>query len=65
MRLSDRRKETALTQSEVAERIGVSQNTVCTWEIGTRRVPVEFLPKLARLYGCTIEELFDPEELKP
>lgn len=35
--LRDKRREEGLTQDEAAERLGVSQQTVAKWELGTTR----------------------------
>ena len=51
-----------LTQQELAERLGVSRQTVNAVELG-KYVPSTMLAsKMARLFGCSVEELFQPEE---
>jgi transcriptional regulator with XRE-family HTH domain len=44
--LKKRRALLGLTQKELAERLGVSPNTVARWERGERQVPVLLLPAL-------------------
>lgn len=42
--------------------MNVAQCTVSAWEIGQTNPTAEKLPKLARLYGCSVDDLLDPEE---
>ena len=55
--IQERRKALGYTQSALAKRINVSQQTVSHWESGKRRPSVEMLKKLADLFGCSIDEL--------
>lgn len=57
MGFKDMRRRANLTQSEAAVRLGVSRWTVCTWERGGFFPAAERLPGIARLYGCTVDEL--------
>ncbi|MDO8465716.1 MAG: helix-turn-helix transcriptional regulator [Gallionella sp.] len=41
------RKELGLTQVQLAETLGISQQMVASYEVGRRRVPVSMLPALA------------------
>ena len=45
------------TQREVAKILGVKESAVSKWERGLSKPRVDRLPMLAKLYGCTIEEL--------
>ena len=45
------------TQREVAQQLGVKESAVSKWERGISKPRADKLPALARLYGCTIEEL--------
>ncbi|WP_415639794.1 helix-turn-helix transcriptional regulator [Pseudomonas floridensis] len=42
------RKEHCITQTQLAERLGVSQQTIQAYESGKRRIQVAALPELAR-----------------
>lgn len=60
-RIAQLRKTAAITQVQMAERLGVSQQTVNSYEVGRRRVPVSMLPALARMLGVSVEELIGEE----
>lgn len=51
------RKARGLTQSELAERLNLSQSTIASWENGTRRPDLDFLPILARFFGVSVDTL--------
>lgn len=52
-----------MTQMELVEKINVSPSTVGMWEIGTNKPRAEKLIQLAKLFGCTVDELLR-EDLK-
>jgi len=54
IRFAIKRKESALKQADVAEKLGVKRSTVSKWETGISRPRTELLPKLADLYGCKL-----------
>ncbi|HET7931092.1 MAG TPA: helix-turn-helix transcriptional regulator [Rhodanobacteraceae bacterium] len=56
-RVAALRKERGLTQVQLADLLGTSQQTVTAYENGTRRVPITTLPLLAHTLGTSIEEL--------
>jgi transcriptional regulator with XRE-family HTH domain len=43
---------------QLAEALGVSQQTVQAYEVGRRRIPVSALPVVAKLLQVQLEELF-------
>lgn len=56
--LKERRLRGAIpTQREVARVLHVQPSSVSKWERGLSKPKIEKLPALAKLYGCTIEEL--------
>ena len=61
-RIADLRSEQAWTQADVAQRVGVSRQTINAIETGKfdPSLPVAF--RLARLFGLKIEELFLDEQ---
>jgi transcriptional regulator with XRE-family HTH domain len=56
-RVSELRKAQNITQVEMAQTLGVSQQTINSYEVGRRRIPVSALPTLARSLGVSLEEL--------
>ncbi|MGI5954469.1 helix-turn-helix domain-containing protein [Dysosmobacter sp.] len=55
------RTQANLTQMEVATAMQVDRSTVSYWERGIAMPRAEQLPKLADLFGCTIDALFGRE----
>lgn len=58
MRIREIRKELKMTQGELAEKMGVSQNTISGWEKELVYPSAKTLPQLADVLGCTINDLF-------
>ena len=56
-RIAERRKAQDLTQAQLGELIGVTQQQVASFEIGRRRMPISVLPLLAKALNTSIEEL--------
>ena len=52
------RIQAKLTQEDVAKALNIRQSTVSMWENGKNVPRSEMLPKIARLFDCTIDELF-------
>ncbi len=46
-----------ITQVQLAERLGVSQQTITAYEVGRRRIQVSALPVIAQALGVGIEDL--------
>ena len=55
--IAARRQALGLTQAQLAEQIGVIQQTVDKWEHGVRNPGIPSLKKLAAALGCSIEDL--------
>lgn len=49
------------TQQGIADKLGVTKNTVSRWETGERALTVENLIKLAELYNTTTDFLLGRE----
>lgn len=60
-RIATLRKARGLTQVQLAEVLGVSQQQVVSFEKGRRRVPVSTLPTLSKALGVSIEDLVESE----
>ena len=59
------RKQSGLTQKEVAQRLSIHQSNISDWETNIARPEYENLIKLAVLYNVTIEELLGLPETFP
>ena len=60
-RIASLRKARNLTQTQLAEALGVTQQTVQAYEAGTRRIPVSALPTVARTLSASLMVLFGEE----
>lgn len=60
-RLRELRAEHRWSQAELAERLDVSRQTVNAIETGRYDPSLPLAFKLARLFGLSIEEIFDDE----
>ena len=60
-RLRVLRAERNWTQAELAERLDVSRQTVNAIETGKYDPALPLAFRIARLFGRSIEEIFDPE----
>lgn len=56
-RIAEFRKSATITQVQLADTLGVSQQTVASWEVGRRGVPIATLPALARALSVSVETL--------
>ena len=56
-RIAQFRKDSHITQVQLAETLGVSQPTMNAYESGQRCVPVSALPTLAKALGVGLEDL--------
>ena len=56
-RIAEARKEHGLTQQELAEQLGVAQQTLAHYEVGRARIAASMLPVVARLLTLSLDEL--------
>jgi len=61
-RIAQLRKEQNLTQAQLAEAIGTTQQQVASYEVARLRVPASMLPRLARTLGISVEALLGEQE---
>ena len=47
-----------MTQDQLASEIGVARSTIAMWESGEAMPRADKLPELARILGCSIDDLF-------
>lgn len=55
--IAAKRKELGMTQMELAERMGVTDKAVSKWERDLSYPDVNSLPKLAEVFGMTVDQL--------
>jgi transcriptional regulator with XRE-family HTH domain len=56
-RIAQARKDHGLTQQQLADELGVAQQTLAHYEVGRARLPASMLPTLARLLTLSMDEL--------
>ena len=65
-RIAHLRKEKGMTQEELAQHMGISPQAVSKWENDQTCPDISALPKLARLFDVTVDELLSgKQELAP
>jgi transcriptional regulator with XRE-family HTH domain len=57
MRIAQARKDHGMTQNELAEQLGVAQQTLAHYEVGRARMPASMLPTVAKLLTLSLDEL--------
>ena len=65
MRIREIRESQNMPQVKLADNMGVTQSVISNWETGVALPRTRQLPDLARVLGCTIDELFVPEPASP
>ena len=58
------RKKNDLTQEELAERLGVTYQSVSRWENGTTYPDLELLPSISELLAVTVDELIGMSQIE-
>ena len=52
------RKKIGLTQSQLAERLGVKTTTVSTWECGASSPDIETLYNLCKIFNVSLDDMY-------
>ncbi|KMY23523.1 putative transcriptional regulator [Actinobaculum suis] len=60
--LAIRRKQAGWTQEQLAELLGVSRQTIISIEKGRFDPSLPLAFSIARVFECTIEDIFTPDE---
>lgn len=58
MFIKDLRTAKGIPQREFGEALGVDRTTVAKWETGKAAPRADMLPRIAKLLGCTVGDLF-------
>jgi transcriptional regulator with XRE-family HTH domain len=56
-RIAALRKGQDMTQVQLAQALGLTQQMVASYEVGRRRVPVSLLPQIATTLAVSVEDL--------
>lgn len=57
MTLKELREKNNLLQKELAKKIGVKVTTLSMWETGNSKPKLVMLPKLAKVFNVSIDEI--------
>ena len=52
------RKKKGLSQADLAKQLGVTFQAVSKWETARSAPDISLLPKMADIFGCTLDEIF-------
>ncbi|MBE6702652.1 MAG: helix-turn-helix transcriptional regulator [Ruminococcaceae bacterium] len=61
-RLRDLREDHDLTQTDIANLLGIKQTVYSRYERGYQNIPLEHLLKLADHYGVTLDYIFERKD---
>ena len=61
--ISEKRREKHLTQSELAERLGITDRAISKWENGVCLPDAGTMPELCKILDITINDLFSGEKV--
>ena len=56
-RIAKARKERGLTQHQLADALGIAQQTLAHYEVARARIAASLIPQVAELLGLTLDEL--------
>ena len=61
-RLKNLRIENGLTQTQLAQKTGISQAGIAKWETGDRNPSIDCLIALAKFFSCSVDYLIGLED---
>lgn len=61
-RIEDLRVDHDKTQQEIADMLGCQREVYRRYEKGTRTIPVEYLIKLSRFYGVSVDYILGEKD---
>jgi transcriptional regulator with XRE-family HTH domain len=64
-RITRLRKERGITQTELAERVGVTQPMISGWERGDLRLHGELITQLCQIFGVSADEILGLQPSPP
>lgn len=57
MSIKSKREQCNITQKQLAEELGLDQSAICLWETGKTYPRGKLLTKIAKILGCTVDDL--------
>lgn len=63
-KIAELRKERGITQTDLANAVGVTRQTITSLEVGKYTASLVLAYKIARYFDKTIEEVFDFSEVE-
>ena len=60
-KIIDLRKQSGMSQEDMAEKLNVSRQTISRWEVGSSRPDAENLRQLSQLFGVTSDYLLNDD----
>jgi len=64
-RIHELRKERGLSQEQLAEKVGVSRQTISKWELGETSPDIKQAKLLSQIFGVSLDELTDNDTKEP
>ena len=58
------RKENAMSQEELGDKLNVTRQTVSKWELGQTKPDTDKLAEIAKLFNTTTDDLLNEEDIK-
>lgn len=62
MRIKKCRQDVGLRQEDIAVRLNIDRSTVSKWESGAAMPRADKLTELAKVLGCTIDDLMKSDD---
>ena len=63
-RISEIRKAKGLTQQELAEKVGITRDLLCSYEIGRARIFGEMISQIAQVLGVSSDKILGIEDIE-
>ena len=64
-RIRELRQKKQISQEELARLLGVDRSSVARWETGSNNPRMEKLLALAKIFGCSLDELVRENQKAP
>lgn len=61
-KIREHREKNNMTQEQLSSRLNIDRSSVAKWETGEAMPRSDKLPELARIFNCSIDDLFGSEQ---